>query len=350
MRIRLAIPDNIITPSILDSVLEASTKANEALLAAGQAPLIQDAIRDGLKWRPEAFTDGEHFDLSTEAAVRGWGDCDDLAPWLAGQLRLQGDPGAVAFTRKSGPGRYHALVRTGNGEIVDPSLWAGMKKRSNGLPPSVTGPIACVGDGALAVVPHPLTGGYMARCDLPYGARHLAGYGLATTPEMAARRAVASSTVIGEAAGIIGEADIDALAYMLDGLCEDVDGDRGAEVGSFLDSIASLATAVAPAAALIPGIGPVAAAALPVAGSLLSNLAGGKKGAPPPPPPPYAVPNQSGVPVLNPNAAPMPPATGTQTFPTLPVPGGGGMHSFPMPGGGHVAYNPSQPGPIIVRF
>lgn len=311
-------------------------------MAGGQAPLIQDAIRDGLRWRPENFGDGEHFDLSTEAAVRGWGDCDDLAPWLAGQLRLQGDPGAHAFTKKSGHGRYHALVRTGSGEVIDPSLWAGMKRK--GMPPSVTGPIACVGEGALAVMPHPLLNAYLARMDIPYGARHLAGYALAASPEVAARRAASAASVVGEAAGLLRPEDIDGIEYMLTGLCEDIDGDRGMEVGSIFDSIASLATSVAPVASLIPGIGPVAAAALPIAGSLLSNLTGSKKGAPPPPPaPPYApAGNQSGVPVLQPGAG------STQTFPTLPVPGG--MQSFPMPGGGHVAYNPSQPGPIIVRF
>lgn len=316
-------------------MLEATTRANQALIANGEAPLIQDAIKDGLRWKPENFGDGEHFDLSTEAAVRGWGDCDDLAPWLAGQLRLQGDAGARAFTKQSGPGRYHALVMTGSGEVIDPSIWAGMRKKK-GIGPSVTGAIACVGEGALAVVPHPMLPGYLARCDVPYGARHLAGYGLAATPEQAARKAAAASAVVGEAMGVLDENDIAGLEYMLMGLCDDVDGDNGAEVGSFLDSISSLATTLAPAAALIPGVGPIAAAALPMAGSLLSSLT--KGGAPPPPPPPGAMPNQSAVPV----------ASGTQSIPAMTMPGG--MQSLPIPGGGHVAYNPSQPGPIIVRF
>lgn len=307
-------------------------------MAGGEAPLIQEAIRDGLRWKPENFGDGEHFDLSTEAAVRGWGDCDDLAPWLAGQLRLQGDPGAVAFTKQSGPGRYHALVRTGSGEVIDPSIWAGMKKK-RGIPPAVTGNIACVGEGALAVMPHPQLAAYLARCDLPYGARHLSGYALAQTPEIAARRAAAASTIVGQAMGTLSESDVDALAYMLSGLCDDVDGDNGAEVGSFLDTIANLATTVAPIASLVPGIGPIAAAALPMAGSLLSNLSKGG--------------NKSGVPVapgggFGPPPPPPPMAGGTQTIPAMTMPGG--MQSLPMPGGGHVAYNPSQPGPIIVRF
>lgn len=323
MRIRLAIPDRIINEDILNAALEATTRANQQLMMAGEAPAIEEAIRDGLRWKPENFGDGEHFDLAPVAAVRGWGDCDDLAPWLAAERRIQGDTGAVAFARRSGPNKFHALVRSGDGEIIDPSVWAGMKARK-GIPPSITGTIACAGEGAIAVVPH--RGGYAARCDLPWGARHWSGLSLASTPEIAVQRAAQGSVLVGEAMGVIGEDDVDALSYMLNGICGDA---SEAEVGSFLDALGSIASTVAPVASLIPGVGPIAAAALPVAGSLLSSLTGGKKGPAAGPPPP-------------------PPAASTQSVPTLGMPGG--MQSMPMPGGGHIAYNPSNPGPIIVRF
>ena len=80
MRIRLAIPDRLVTPQVLEAALEATTLANQNAIAAGEAPSLTDAIRGGLRWRPEPFMDGEHFDLAATAHRRGWGDCDDLAP------------------------------------------------------------------------------------------------------------------------------------------------------------------------------------------------------------------------------------------------------------------------------
>ncbi len=55
---------------------------------------------------------------------RGAGDCDDLAPLRAAELRLQGER-ANAYARRSAAG-WHVVVRRGDGTIEDPSAILGM--------------------------------------------------------------------------------------------------------------------------------------------------------------------------------------------------------------------------------
>lgn len=112
------------------AALEASTRAHEALARAGRLPDITRAISSGaVRWAPEP-PGQERFDLATEVVGRGWGDCDDLAPWWAAQLRATGrDPGARAIVRRTGERRWHAVVQRSDGSIDDPSLAAGMRGR-----------------------------------------------------------------------------------------------------------------------------------------------------------------------------------------------------------------------------
>ena len=135
MRIRIAVPEKHVNASILDAALEATTRANEAALKAGDAKPISPFIKAGrVRWKPEPFTDGEHFDLSRQVVERGWGDCDDLAPAYAAELRYTGrDPGARAVVRRSGPNLWHAVTLLSDGTVKDPSRSAGMQL-------SVTGP------------------------------------------------------------------------------------------------------------------------------------------------------------------------------------------------------------------
>jgi hypothetical protein len=129
MRIRLGVPSDANRDekkAILDAALESVTRANEASLLRG-LPSFADALHAGkVRWRPEPPGD-EHFDLGKTVLRRGWGDCDDLAPWHAASLRTSGeDPEATAFVRPSGPNRWHAVVQRSNGTIEDPSRAAGM--------------------------------------------------------------------------------------------------------------------------------------------------------------------------------------------------------------------------------
>ena len=269
MRIRLAIPQGAISAPVLNAALEASTLANERLLQMGEAPSIEDAIRAGVRWKPEPFTDGEHFDLAPVAAARGWGDCDDLAPWLAADMRLRGDSGAHAFAKKTGPNRWHALVRAGNGEILDPSKWAGMGKRK-GARAAISGQMAPPGRGALCLIPHP-RGGWAARADVPWGTKHFSGLARERGPEEALLQAARGAAIVGEASGV----DLGDFETLVGVLCGD---QEEPEIGSLLDSVLSIAEKAAPIASLIPGVGPVAAAAIPVAGSLLRGGGGGGGG------------------------------------------------------------------------
>jgi hypothetical protein len=178
MRIRLAIPDELDDQDrqqALDAALESVTRSVAGMIRKGIVPSAATAIKAGrVRWQPEPPGD-EHFDLPTTVLARGHGDCDDLAPWHAGSLRASGvDPRARAFVRKSGPKRWHALVRRANGSIEDPSAAAGMHSVSGGMchgaGPSLTKPMSADGRLCVAICPmqdrrHPLV--WFARCDVP---------------------------------------------------------------------------------------------------------------------------------------------------------------------------------------
>jgi hypothetical protein len=127
MRIRVGVPDEHVTPEVVEPVLEAVTRLNEHMIRTGQTPTSHELIQRGAIWRPENMGD-EHFDHGGTIAQRGWGDCDDWAPLHAATLRANGtDPGAHVRMVESGPNTFHALVQRSNGAIEDPSIAAGMK-------------------------------------------------------------------------------------------------------------------------------------------------------------------------------------------------------------------------------
>lgn len=131
MRVNVAIPEAHVSRPILDAALEATTRLDESLLKKGVVPPFRTAV-NAVRWKPEPPGD-EHFDHAAVVLGRGWGDCDDLAPWHAASLRVTGeDPGAKAFVKRSGPNRWHAVVQRSNGKVDDPSKEAGMG-RTNGV-------------------------------------------------------------------------------------------------------------------------------------------------------------------------------------------------------------------------
>jgi hypothetical protein len=217
VRIRLAIPDRLVTPAALEAALEATMLANQEAVARGEVPHAVDAIRNGVKWKPEPFLDGEHFDLAQPVITRGWGDCDDLAPYLAGSMRAADeDAGARPRVYKTGPDRWHVVVETSDGQILDPSKWAGMGKRgevsgagcANGICGRIARPFARPENGAIAV----MAGGdghYWARCDVPMPDSdvHLASHGRSRHVDAAIDRAVDGAVSCGRAIG----ADVDRL-------------------------------------------------------------------------------------------------------------------------------------------
>lgn len=183
MRIRLGVPDVLDDKdrkAALDAALESVTRTVSSLVRNGHAPPAAGEIKRGrVKWHPEPPGD-EHFDLPGTILARGHGDCDDLAPWHAGSLRAAGiDPGARAVVKKSGPQRWHAVVRRSDGSIEDPSLHAGMGHGVSGPGGdgpevgsygAIAPPMSADGRLCLAICPsrdprHPHI--WFARCDVP---------------------------------------------------------------------------------------------------------------------------------------------------------------------------------------
>lgn len=279
MRIRLAIPDRLVTPEALEAALEATSLANEQAIIRGEVPPLTEAIDKGVKWKPEPYTDGEHFDLSHVVARRKWGDCDDLAPWLTGELRATGeDPGARSRVYQSGPNRWHVVTETSDGQILDPSKWAGMGKKKSG--PTVSGvcgitarPFARNGEGALCCVPH--RGKYWSRVDLPFpdAAGHIASHARGDTPEESLYKAVAGAIACGE------EIDCDlvdrarVMGAMLIG-----DARYDPEVGSFFGNLIKKAASFG--AGFIPGVGPIASKLTEAGLNAADKAMRKKKGAP----------------------------------------------------------------------
>lgn len=197
MRVRVAIPDRQVDQATLGPLLEAVTRAGVRQLERGDARDFRDVLESGgIQWQPERFVDGEHFDLPAVAQRRRWGDCDDLGPWLAASLRASGDdPGARAIARRSGPNRWHVVVRRSNGSIEDPSRWAGMKSTVSGPSAGVRAlaarPMAYPGEAAVAVT-RGLDGlvPWWARVDLPWKRAHMASVAPGRTPRGALNCAV----------------------------------------------------------------------------------------------------------------------------------------------------------------
>lgn len=328
MRIRLAIPDHLVTAEGLEAALEATALANEQSIRRGEVPPLSEAIKKGVRWKPEPYLDGEHFDLAHQVVTRKWGDCDDLAPWLAGELRASGeDPGAVPRVYKSGPDRWHVVVQTSDGQILDPSKWAGMGKRSG---PNVSGvcgmtarPFARHCEGGLCVVPH--QGRYWARVDMPFpdSSGHVASHGRARTPEEALHRAISGAIACGES---IDSPLCDRARMAGAMLLGDLSRMEGEEVGSFFGKL--LKTAL-PIANFIPGVGPIAAAAGKTALSALSH--GGGHKAPTPDTIVHAPTGAVSVPIATPGVP-----SHSEIGPDHPM---------------MLYYHPTNaPGPVVMRF
>src|SRR5208282_6915953 len=126
MRIRIAVPEEHVDPSVIDAALEAVTRLDESMIRKGQSMTSHDLVDAGAVWKPEPPGD-EHFDHGGTIAARGWGDCDDWAPLHAATLRANGDdPGARAIIVPSGKHNWHAIVKRSDGSTDDPSADAGM--------------------------------------------------------------------------------------------------------------------------------------------------------------------------------------------------------------------------------
>lgn len=110
--------------------LEALVTANQLYIRTHHVPPIYES---GVRYEEEPV-DGrpEEFASIYQVIKRGWGDCDDLAPWRCAELREQGERAKIRITwrrRNSGQRVYHVIVRRENGTIEDPSALLGMYDR-----------------------------------------------------------------------------------------------------------------------------------------------------------------------------------------------------------------------------
>ncbi len=300
MRINVAVPEAHVDAPVLDAALEATTRLNESMLKKDEVPTFDRGLKYGIKWKPEP-PGAEHFDHAATVVQRKWGDCDDLAPWHAASLRHTGeDPGATAIATRSGPNRWHAVVKRSDGSIDDPSKRAGMGPniepgvRAATLPRMHGHYDGASVVGAYIVRPEialrPVRGAFQARADLPwYWREHLedkatptdyAMTALHTAPTAASALtgAIDGACMLGEAAGCASEHDLHRLSCISDlmdgmsmGEAVEIYGAEEAYhaqqvVGSFWSAIKSVAKVVAPIASqvvqFVPGVGPVLSKAI----------------------------------------------------------------------------------------
>lgn len=238
MRLCVGIPEPNVSKPVLEAAAEAVTRLDEDLIRQGKAPDFHDALEHGqVKWKPEP-PGNENFDNAETVVKRGWGDCDDLAPWRAASARATGeDPGARAIAVRRSPTLWHMMVRRSDGRLEDPSVEAGMRASRPGAAPAVM-PLmqtAQVVGGSkrpmIAVRPIYLVGGvyssrpigWQARVDLPLSEMDSALVQLHHAP-------VASQAIVGaciaacdlaEASGTFVDpetyAPVDAIAGLLCG-------------------------------------------------------------------------------------------------------------------------------------
>jgi hypothetical protein len=202
-------PDAQVTPEAINSALDSVTRVNEQLIAGGKVPLAREAIQMGAQWSPEPAGE-ESFDHAGIVMVRGWGDCDDWAPYHCAGLRVTGeDPGAQAKVVRTGPNMWHAVVQRSDGSVDDPSAWAGMPTPHPARAP-ITRPI---NGGRVGVAAVHRIGAWYARADLPwYGTPWaISGTGAGCSAEEAVESAIVGVCGVGTLARIAHPDHVNAL-------------------------------------------------------------------------------------------------------------------------------------------
>jgi hypothetical protein len=102
-------------------------------LVAWQLPLLYES---GVRWAPEPWAPRqgrpsgvEEFAPPTWIYARGWGDCDDVAPWRSAERVLYGGlplDAVVPIALPSSTGVHVVVYDRRDGSIEDPSRLLGM--------------------------------------------------------------------------------------------------------------------------------------------------------------------------------------------------------------------------------
>ncbi len=109
-------------------LLDANVKVNRLYLATH--PTTPKLYNAGVVYREEDPRQGyEDFAIVPAIISRGWGDCDDLAPWRAAELQNGGENAKIRIQwKRTAKGKlFHIVVRRADGSIEDPSRILGMK-------------------------------------------------------------------------------------------------------------------------------------------------------------------------------------------------------------------------------
>lgn len=106
-------------------ILNSLVKVNRQYIRTHTCPRIYDS---GVRYQEEPAGTTEEFAAIPVILSRGWGDCDDLAPWRVAELREQGEDARIRIQWKQLPqGKlYHIVVRREDGSVEDPSALLGM--------------------------------------------------------------------------------------------------------------------------------------------------------------------------------------------------------------------------------
>lgn len=114
-----------------DQVIQVCLDASQALCALYLAthPHTPWLYASGVVYRrePRSITKRGPEDFATVPLMlrRGWGDCDDLAPWRAAELEVRCGLPARATVRRV-RGGWHVVVECLDGSTDDPSARLGM--------------------------------------------------------------------------------------------------------------------------------------------------------------------------------------------------------------------------------
>lgn len=146
---------------IARDMMRATIRVNESLFRRRAVPRLYDAALDGkIRYGSEPWAPAyEDFANAGQVLQRGWGDCDDLAPYRCAELRVLGDPrfgiapcrivrgkcvahapkvfsgelrpscADVRIYTRPDSGVFHCEVRRPDGVIEDPSRLLGMGGR-----------------------------------------------------------------------------------------------------------------------------------------------------------------------------------------------------------------------------